>query len=307
MRSEFVERLVLPFAPGAAAPLCVSCFEYVAEGEGQHRIYVGTTSGAILVYPCNQNPSTSSYTVQLAHHLLQPTFDAEIEAKGHETEVTCLIYKRSSKLMFSGSLDRTIKVWNIFRAVGTSPLVQTISGHSGSITSIIDGRPDDPSIYSLATDGTLKMWAPQQGREMFKNDFFQIVFSLPASSAIGYASADTTLWFSSAVVSVRGCWQLYAGMSDGSIYILRKTVEFDQNEEPTVKSLKVHERWDDIHDLRVSYLAMANNGTLLVSLSLDLVCKVMDPANGQTIFSMKNCRKCMYTGTIVRPQHFKNK
>lgn len=83
-------------------------------------------------------------------------------------------------LIFSGSLDRTIKIWNFSdisnansggAAVGgggssggpANILAQTLYGHSGAISQIVDGSRDGQgSILSSSMDGTLRVWIAQK-------------------------------------------------------------------------------------------------------------------------------------------------
>lgn len=294
MKSDKLERLSLK-----SSGLLISCFEYVFESGGGYfdHLYVGTTTGEIMYFPCQtSDANTSSYTIQAPLPLLTKSVDShgnlDTSLTNHEAEVTCLTYVKSSKLLYSGSLDRTIKVWNVFHSVDTNALLQTIIGHTGAISAVLNVGRDDPlSIFSLATDGTLKMWQPQKGRNIMRDPFYQCTCTLSASTA------KSIMWFSSAAVSIRGPWQIYAGMSDGSIFLLRKAHDDYDDEAP--RTLKIYERWDRIHDLRISSLQLTDGGTLLMSLSLDLSCRVMDPANGQTIFSLNNQRKYLYTSIVA--------
>lgn len=71
----------------------------------------------------------------------------------HSSRLTCLMYSTNKSLspnaegmLFSGSRDRAIKVWNPSGSVG-KVAVQTCYGHTASITSIVDGH-DGGSISS---------------------------------------------------------------------------------------------------------------------------------------------------------------
>jgi WD40 repeat protein len=202
MRVEHCERISLQ---ASLPPLVnISCFEYVFDTSGGlfDHLYVGTTSGDILYFPTQMNSTNStSYTVQSPLHLI-PKLDGEGNTNttnnGHEAEVTCLLIASNKRLMFSGSLDRTIKVWDISHSLGASPLLQTMIGHSGAITSILYECVDDAmSLFTFATDGALKMWQPQKGRAIMRNPFFQSICSLSANSNTIAASVydNMHLWY----------------------------------------------------------------------------------------------------------------
>lgn len=87
---------------------------------------------------------------------------------------------QDSLFVFTGSLDRTIKVWNFsdianstsgISSVGggsrsgtqTSILAQTLCGHNGGITQIVDGSRDGlGGILSSSMDGTIRVWIAQK-------------------------------------------------------------------------------------------------------------------------------------------------
>jgi WD40 repeat protein len=89
-------------------------------------------------------------------------------------------YPQDTMLIFSGSLDRTIKIWNFSdlsnstsggSTVGsggsstgqTNVLAQTLCGHTGAITQIVDGSRDGQgSILSSSMDGSIRVWVAQK-------------------------------------------------------------------------------------------------------------------------------------------------
>lgn len=89
-------------------------------------------------------------------------------------------HPQDTMLIFSGSLDRTIKIWNFsdltnstsgVSAVGssgistgqTNVLAQTLCGHTGAITQILDGSRDGQgSILSSSMDGSIRVWVAQK-------------------------------------------------------------------------------------------------------------------------------------------------
>lgn len=89
-------------------------------------------------------------------------------------------HPQDTMLIFSGSLDRTIKIWNFSdlsnstsggSAVGssgsstgqTNVLAQTLCGHAGAITQIVDGSRDGQgSILSSSMDGSIRVWVAQK-------------------------------------------------------------------------------------------------------------------------------------------------
>jgi WD40 repeat protein len=55
-------------------------------------------------------------------------------------------------------------------------------------------------------------------------------------------------------------------------------------------------KWEKVHALGITHLELVREENVLVSLSYDATCKVLDPATGQVLFQISNKRRCMYTG-----------
>jgi WD40 repeat protein len=82
--------------------------------------------------------------------------------RGHTNEVPAIAITPDGKTLVSGSLDRTIKLWDL--AAGKERA--TLRGHAGSILSLAlaaDGR----TLASAGSDGVLKVWDLACGKERF--------------------------------------------------------------------------------------------------------------------------------------------
>jgi WD40 repeat protein len=75
----------------------------------------------------------------------------------HKGEIKCIINEKIFEQIFiiSGSADRTVKIWD------TDPkskeVVQTLTGHNGSIICMIYSKKSD-TIFTGSTDKTLRIW-----------------------------------------------------------------------------------------------------------------------------------------------------
>lgn len=80
---------------------------------------------------------------------------------GHHTECVCsLAISRDSSYLYSGSDDKTIRVWDISSGLSQPPVpLQTLTGHSGYVSSLALSS-DGLTLYSSGHDGdgTIKMW-----------------------------------------------------------------------------------------------------------------------------------------------------
>ncbi|MGI8837561.1 MAG: caspase family protein [Pyrinomonadaceae bacterium] len=79
---------------------------------------------------------------------------------GHSGQVLSIAFTSDSKLMASGSVDRTIVLWD--PATGNQLL--TLKGHKGTVSSVAFS-PDDKMLASGSADNTIKIWDVAAGRE----------------------------------------------------------------------------------------------------------------------------------------------
>ena len=79
--------------------------------------------------------------------------------KAHDDIITTLVV--DGKIVISGSMDRTIKIWETDFAAGCTRLLHTLVGHTGMITSLQIGRNNlrDFVLYSASSDQTIRVWS----------------------------------------------------------------------------------------------------------------------------------------------------
>ena len=80
----------------------------------------------------------------------------------HRHIVYALLYSHDSKFLFTGSLDREVKQWE----VATGKLVRTFSGHSDRIETM-SLSPDGRLLATGSRDKKLKLWDLRTGRLMW--------------------------------------------------------------------------------------------------------------------------------------------
>jgi WD40 repeat protein len=78
--------------------------------------------------------------------------------KGHTAGVTCLDLSANKKLMASGSLDKTVIVWD----VTTGAVVKKFEGHTWKINSVHFSK-DGKYVVSACNDGETRVWNVETG------------------------------------------------------------------------------------------------------------------------------------------------
>eukprot|EP01038_Epipyxis_sp_PR26KG_P008314 gene8314-11248_t len=270
----------------------ISSYVYVSNPNvAFESLYIGTETGQMLYFPFQPG--------QIPHNSRPITLTKDISSH-HNAEVVILIYSCNKKLinshvpgiLFSGSLDRSIKVWNINNV--SNPLMQTLIGHSGSITSIVDGN--DGTILSCSSDGYVRMWRLQRNRSIMLNPFFECTTNICLQ---GLNKDNPTNWLLSMTISALGPWICYVSDSEGSIHLLKKAHSIENEVEKHygnfMNALVCTSKWAKIHNFGIHTIHLISSENVLVTLSFDCSFKILDPANGQLLFDVSNNRRCMYT------------
>ncbi|MEE0882640.1 MAG: PEGA domain-containing protein, partial [Bacteroidales bacterium] len=78
---------------------------------------------------------------------------------GHSDDVYSVSYSPDGTKIVSGSLDKTVKIWD----VNTGQCLKTLEGHSNVVTSVAYS-PDGRKIVSVSGDKTIKIWDANTGQ-----------------------------------------------------------------------------------------------------------------------------------------------
>jgi TIR domain/WD domain, G-beta repeat len=111
---------------------------------------------------------------------------------GHEDAVCCVAISPDGQRLFSGGLDRTIKVWNL----STGKEIRTLTGHDNGVYCVAIS-PDGQRLVSGSEDNTIKVWNLSTGREMRTlighTSLIKDVAISPDRRTLVSASADETI------------------------------------------------------------------------------------------------------------------
>lgn len=107
------------------------------------------------------------------------------------------------------------------------------------------------------------------------------------------------VWLTALTIGILGPWICYAADSNGNIDVLKKGSDDNEAERHVAaftNQLTRYTRWEKVHNLGITHLELIYEENILVSLSYDASCKVLDPSTGAVLFHVTNRRRCMYTG-----------
>lgn len=121
----------------------------------------------------------------------------------HKDCVSCMAYYHAEGLLYSGSYDRTVKVWR----VSDKKIVDSFVAHEDHVTAIVVNQ-DDGCVFTCSFDGSVKIW-----RRVYRENSHTLTMTLKFQQ-----SPVNALALSSAFSN---CF-LYSGSSDGTINFWEK-------------------------------------------------------------------------------------
>ncbi|MBO0778608.1 MAG: WD40 repeat domain-containing protein [Ktedonobacteraceae bacterium] len=159
-----------------------------------HQLLFKALSGLVLllsVVGCAQpGPSQNSHPGPASPPLGSPLFTYN----GHSDRVTTVAWSPNGKRIASGSLDKTVQVWDA--KVSKEFQVYTYHGHSGSILTVA-WSPDSKRVASGSSDKTIQIWDATTGdhRTILRGhtDRVTTVAWSPDGTLLASGSADGTV------------------------------------------------------------------------------------------------------------------
>jgi WD40 repeat protein/serine/threonine protein kinase len=169
--------------------------------------------------------------------------------QGHRDEVTSVAFSSDGSRIVSGSLDKTLRIWN---ARTGQPLLQ-LQGHTSGVTSV-SWSPDGSRVASGSLDDTVRVWDAHTGQTLLLcSEHGEIVTSVAWSHD------------GSRIVS---------GSRDGTALI------WDARTGKTLFELKGHSR-------AVSSVAWSADDSRVVTGSSDLTVRIWDAGSGELLHHLK--------------------
>jgi WD40 repeat protein len=213
-----------------------------------------------------------------------------VTLRGHSDRVRCLCLSLDGKFLVSGSVDRTIKLWNL----ATKELIRTFGDicdrHLGAVLSVAIS-PDGKTLISGSADKTTKIWDMNTGKEINSfNDYVEQVTSVAISFYDDvFASASLENNFKFRNIS-NG--EIKRTISEDSI-VLSVAFSPDGKLLATTNLDRTIKLWNLVteemiltltgHTNRVSNVVFSADGKILVSSSWDKTIKLWQVETGELI------------------------
>lgn len=121
----------------------------------------------------------------------------------HKDYISCMAYNNTENLLYTGSWDKTVKVWKIKE----KQCIDSFVAHEGHVTAIVINQ-EDGCVFTGSSDGTVKIW-----RRVYRESSHILTMTLKFQPSPINALALS--------LSPGGCF-LYSGSSDGLINYWQK-------------------------------------------------------------------------------------
>ncbi|EFJ40323.1 hypothetical protein VOLCADRAFT_99881 [Volvox carteri f. nagariensis] len=248
----------------------------------RRRLYYGLDDGAVCFWIMTEST---------------PNSNASRFVGAHKGPVSAICTPRPTDgdlgkggLIVTGSVDSSIKIWDYQGKVMLEPTVcvQTLYGHSGTVTSLVILGD---YIISSSTDGSIKMWRHEEGRRQLVYPWFELQATVSGMEGwVRGLSHD-----SSGDVGDLGA--LYAADESGGITRIVPEALWDDSIQrlSTRMDFRVNRRVEHLHDRSVSIIRFVAKWDLVLTVAFDLCIRAWDVKTESVRHCWANERQCQFT------------
>ncbi|OQS05507.1 hypothetical protein THRCLA_20602 [Thraustotheca clavata] len=201
---------------------------------------------------------------------------------GHSGTVMVLEYLQragSSGILFSGSVDRTIKLWDTSSSSALEAgCVQTLNAHGGTITMLnLAGN----TLVSGSIDRTIKLWTPDKDRALLRHPWYVCVQTLSTAGS----------WPTCSCLRLGDVTSIYVGDSAGGLSIYTASNRYlDRNNENGNGQMKLKRLFSNFHALGIIQVLVIPDQNLIVTLGYDDKTHISDATSGIITITMDNSK-----------------
>ncbi|KAH9189549.1 hypothetical protein AeNC1_008471 [Aphanomyces euteiches] len=188
----------------------------------------------------------------------------------------------NTQLLFTGSADRTIKVWDPTRAYLDEQCIQTLNAHGGSITAL---KVAGTTLVSCSVDRTIKLWQPDKGRALLLHPWYVCTQTVSNGGS----------WPTSICVRATDLSSTYVADSTGTVSVYTTANNRERLDPTNEDQLKLKRLHNHFHTLGITKVMAIPDQNVIVTLSFDTKAQVFDATTGAVLLTLENPKHCRYT------------
>ena len=238
-------------------------------------LFAGSSNGSIAVFRRRVDKATRMEQVDTKPLILE----------GHAGCITRLILAQGRTLgtegylLISASADRTIRVWDPSVREKDKSCIQTLRAHDGTVTSIAFC---EGVLVSGSTDGTVKLWKQDEGRDLMLYPWFMPTVTLK----------DPNGWVNDVALQMGEAGVLFVGDEYGDL----SAYKIIRTRAPSA-TLEV-QRWrrqSKAHALGIFRLHLIVSEQMLITSGYDHTARLWDSLSGAAVMVIENAHRCRFT------------
>lgn len=192
-------------------------------------------------------------------------------------------------LLFSGSIDSRIHIWDPWAEYPQPMLVQTLSEHTGAITQL---QLMGLQLVSSSYDGACILWNPDFHKECSRPYYlcytpFQRIKLGDGAWACGASLVNVHLGRTLVIGDSIGRIHLYLNSADrraDTSVVKTDGFRFEEEEKQLLSGrYDKYKLYTEIHKLRITYITHLENTSHIATIATDHTCKITDIVSGRIL------------------------